>query len=53
MESFNSEAYLEPYEISEIELFAKMVNDWKLLITFAKSSILDVRQGSENEISSV
>ena len=30
-----------------MELFAKIVNDWKLLIIFAQSSILDVWLGFE------
>ena len=30
-----------------MERFAKVVNGWKLLIIFAKRSILDVWQGSE------
>ena len=29
-----------------MELFLKIVNDWKMLIIFAKSSILDVWQDS-------
>ena len=38
----NSEAYLEPCQTSKMALFAKIIND-----SFAKSSILDVGQGSE------
>ena len=42
-----SGAYLEPYQTSKMELFAKTANAWKQLIIFAKCSILDVWQGSE------
>ena len=41
------EAYSEPCQTSKIELFAKIVNEWKLLTIFKKSSILDVWQGSD------
>ena len=34
-------------EASNMELFAKIVNEWKLLTIFEKNSILDVWQGSE------
>ena len=37
----------EPCQTSKMESFAKTVNDWKLLIIFAKPSVLDVRQGFE------
>ena len=30
-----------------MEIFAKIVNNWKPFIIFAKSSILDARLGSE------
>ena len=39
--------YSEPCETSKIELFEKIVNNWKLLPISAKTSILDVWQGSE------
>ena len=32
---------------SKMELFAKIANDWESLAIFAKSSILDLWQGSE------
>ena len=38
------EAYSEPCHTSKMELFAKIVYDWKLL---TKTFILDVSQGSE------
>ena len=42
----NIEKHIETYwvhgQISKIELFLKIVNDWKLLTYFAKSPILDV-----------
>ena len=36
-----------PYQASKMELFAKIGNSRQLLLIFAKSSILDVWQGSE------
>ena len=42
-----SEWHLEPCQTSKTEHFATRVNGWKLLTIFAKSSILDVWQGSE------
>ena len=42
-----SGAYLEPYQTSKMEIFAKIANAWKPLIIFAKCSILDVWEGSE------
>ena len=42
-----SEAYLEPLQTSKTELFAKIVNGFKLLTVFAKSSILEVCSGSK------
>ena len=33
------EAYSEPYKTSEVELFAKLVSNWKLLIFFIKNSV--------------
>ena len=41
------EVYSEPSQTSKMELFAKRVNDWKLLTFFVKNSVLDVWQGSE------
>ena len=41
------EAYSEHCQTSKMELFAKIVNSWKPLSIFAKSSILDVWQDSE------
>ena len=43
-----AEAHLEAWWASELELFAKTVNCLKPLITFAKSSTLDVLNGSLN-----
>ena len=43
-----AEVYSEPFQASEMELFAKTVNDLKPLKTIiAKSSTLGVLQGSE------
>ena len=42
------EAYSEPYQISKIERFAKMVDGWKPLTIFAKRSFLVVWQSSEH-----
>ena len=42
-----SQTYTESCQIFKMVLFAKIVNDWKLLSIFAKSSILVVWQGSE------
>ena len=41
------EAYSEHSQTSKMEHFPKIVNSWKPLIIMAKSSILDVWQGSE------
>ena len=41
-----SEAYLELLQPSKRELLAKIVNGFKLLIVFTKSSTLDVCSGS-------
>ena len=41
------QAYLERCQTSKMETFAKIVNGLKLLIVFAKNSILNVRQDSE------
>ena len=42
-----AEAYAEPWQAFKMNLFAKIVNGWKPLTFFAKSSNLDVWQGSE------
>ena len=42
-----SETHPEPCQISKTERFAKIVNEKKLLITFAKRSVLDVWESSE------
>ena len=44
---FNTETYSEPSRISQMELFAKIVNGFQPLTIFARSSILDVRLGFE------
>ena len=41
------EAYSETSGTSTMEFFAKIVNGFQLLTIFAKSSLLDVRLGSE------
>ena len=41
------EVYLEPCQISKIEFFVKIVNEWKSLLVFAKGFVLHVWQGSE------
>ena len=43
----NSEAYSEPYQLSKMERFAKIINGFQPLTIFAKQSILDVWQDSE------
>ena len=45
-----TDAYSEPCQSSKMELFAKIVNGLTVNY-FAKSSILDVWQGSENTCS--
>lgn len=42
------ETYSEPCQTSNMERFAKVVNNVKLLTIFAKHSTLDVRLGHEN-----
>ena len=37
-----SKAHSEPSRPSQSDLFAKIVSDWNTLITFAKSSVVDV-----------
>ena len=44
---FITQAYSEPCQTSKIERFAKIVNVFQPLTTFAKRTILDVWQGSE------
>ena len=44
---FHLETYSETFRTSNMELFAKIVNEFHLLNISAKSSILDVWQGSE------
>ena len=39
------EAYLGPCHTCMVELFTKIVNDYKPLAIFTKSSIIDVKQG--------
>ena len=51
MRSFNkhqSEAYSEPYQISKMKPFAKMVKGFQPLTNFTKGSILDVWEGPEH-----
>ena len=42
-----AEEYSEPCETTKAEFFQKIANSWKQRAIFAKSSILDVWQGSE------
>ena len=42
------ETYSELCQKSKMELFVKIVNDWKPSPVFEKSTILDVSQGFEN-----
>ena len=44
---YNTEAYSEPFQISKMEHFAKLVNGSKLITIFAKRSLLDLSLGSE------
>ena len=44
---FYAKKYSEPCQTSKMECFAKIVNGLKLLIIFAKRSVLDVWQGSK------
>ena len=43
------EAY-QKCQVSKMKRFAKIANGWKLFTTFAKRSILDVWQGSEEKL---
>ena len=45
-----SEAHSEPGQTSKMQCFAKIVNDFLSLTTFVKSSILDIRLGSETPL---
>ena len=45
-----SEAHSEPGQTSKMECFAKIVNNFLSLTTFVKSSILDIRLGSETPL---
>ena len=40
--------YSEPCQTSEIELFGNIINGFQMVTIFAKSSILNLLQGSEN-----
>ena len=40
-------AYLEPYQIYQMELFVKIVKGWKPLTIFSKSFILEIYQSFE------
>ena len=42
-----AEVYSRPSRTSTMELFAQIVKDFQLLTIFIKSSILDIRLGSE------
>ena len=44
---FFVEAYSKSSETSNMKFFAKTINAFQLLIIFAKSFILDIRQGSD------
>ena len=48
-----SKAYSEHYQISEMERFAKIVNSFAPLITFARQFILDILGGSEHATESI
>ena len=43
----NSEAYVEPCQMSKMEVLAKIVNGFSFLTIFVKSFILDVWKDSE------
>ena len=42
-----TKAYSETYQASDLELFAKLVNDWKLLTIFERNFCLRCLTGSE------
>ena len=42
------EAYSDPWKTSEVELFAKLVNNWKPIIVCTRNSVLDVWNISEH-----
>ena len=48
IENFQSENLKNMKPVRQIEFFAKIVDDFQPLTIFTKSSILDVRLGSEN-----
>ena len=48
-----STEYSEPSQASKMVLLAKIFNCWKPLIIFAKRSILDVWDGSEDAYANV
>ena len=48
-EDFMANVYSEPWPTPKMELFTKIVEGWKLLTIFAKSSIFDVWQNSLTE----
>ena len=43
---WKSEVYLQPCQISMMEHFVKIVNSEKVLTNLARSSIINVKQGS-------
>ena len=43
----NAKAFSEHCQTSKMDLFVKIVNGWKQLAIFAKSSIIDVQLGSK------
>ena len=45
---YNSEPYSEPCQASKMELFAKLVNGWKLFTVLTESSIIDAWRGSQH-----
>ena len=45
---FPTEAHSEPSRTSKMDLFVKIVDGWRPLTNFAKSSILDGRLGSKD-----
>ena len=45
MKKKTAELYSESFQASKMKLFEKIVNGWKLLAIFTKSSILDLRHG--------
>ena len=41
------DVFIEPYQTRKVKLFVMIVNGWKSLTVFARSSTWDVWQGSE------